>query len=99
MGYQVALVTDGRLSGASGKVPAALHVCPEAMHGGALAAVQDGDLITLDAKAGELTCHADLSQRPVVEPPQATHTWGRDLFAAARQQVSRADEGATYLFP
>ncbi|OOF14199.1 MULTISPECIES: phosphogluconate dehydratase [unclassified Salinivibrio] len=98
MGYQVALVTDGRLSGASGKVPAALHVCPEAMHGGALASVQDGDMITLDAKAGELTCHADLSQRPVAEPPQATHTWGRDWFAAARQQVSRADEGASYLF-
>ncbi|OOE84437.1 phosphogluconate dehydratase [Salinivibrio sp. PR6] len=99
MGYQVALVTDGRLSGASGKVPAALHVCPEAMHGGALAVIKDGDLITLDANAGVLTCHADLSLRPVTEPPQATNTWGRDLFAAARQQVSRADEGATYLFP
>lgn len=99
MGYQVALVTDGRLSGASGKVPAALHVCPEAMHGGALASIQDGDLITLDANTGVLTCHADLSQRYVANTPQAATTWGRDLFAAARQQVSRADEGATYLFP
>ncbi|OOE40715.1 phosphogluconate dehydratase [Salinivibrio kushneri] len=99
MGYQVALVTDGRLSGASGKVPAALHVCPEAMHGGALASIQDGDLITLDANTGILTCDADFSQRPVAEPPQATNTWGRDWFAAARQQVSRADEGATYLIP
>ncbi len=99
MGYQVALITDGRLSGASGKVPAALHVCPEAMHGGALAALQNGDMITLDANAGVLTCQADLSQRPMAEPLQATKTWGRDLFVAARQQVSRADEGATYLFP
>lgn len=99
MGYQVALVTDGRLSGASGKVPAALHVCPEAMHGGALASIQDGDLITLDANTGVLTCHADLSQRYVANTPQAATTWGRNLFAAARQRVSRADEGATYLFP
>ncbi|SIO36374.1 phosphogluconate dehydratase [Salinivibrio sp. ES.052] len=98
MGYQIALVTDGRLSGASGKVPAALHVCPEAMHGGALATIQDGDCITLDANHGTLNCHADLTVRSAVDTPPPAQTWGRDLFAAARQQVSRADEGASYLY-
>src|SRR5256885_12262677 len=73
-GYKVALVTDGRMSGASGKVPAAIHVSPEACVGGPLARLQDGDLVRLDAVAGTLAVLVDdteWQQRPLATMPQA----------------------------
>jgi phosphogluconate dehydratase len=101
-GFKVALVTDGRMSGASGKVPAAIHVSPEALAGGPLAKVRDGDLIRLDATAGALQAlvHADeWARRPAAEMPQALadahhHGLGRDLFAGMRRNVLSAEEGA-----
>lgn len=100
-GQKVAIVTDGRMSGASGKVPAAIHVTPEAALGGALAKVRDGDLITLDADAGTLTIDTDLAHRePTGAAPSGT-AWagtGRELFAAFRATVGPADEGAS-IFP
>ena len=101
-GYQVALVTDGRMSGASGKVPAAIHVSPEALAGGPLARVQDGDLIRLDAVAGTLNVlmtAALWDARPLalLDPAQAednAHDLGRELFAAMRRNVRSAEEGA-----
>lgn len=100
-GQKVAIVTDGRMSGASGKVPAAIHVTPEAALGGPLAKVRDGDLITLDADAGTLVIDADLAHRePTGSAPSGT-TWagtGRELFAAFRATVGPADEGAS-IFP
>ena len=99
-GFKVALVTDGRLSGASGKIPAAIHMSPEALRGGMIGLVQDGDILRLDAQNGELTCLADLSQRSATMPDSEAdqHDWGRELFALARQQVTAADQGATFLF-
>lgn len=97
-GYNVALVTDGRMSGASGKVPAAIHVTPEALAGGVLARIETGDIITLDAKNGLLTLDVDadvLAVRTVAEPPHSLLTIGRDLFAPFRDQVGVASEGAT----
>jgi phosphogluconate dehydratase len=98
-GFRVALVTDGRMSGASGKVPAAIHVTPECLSGGPLARVRDGDRIRLDAEAGSLTALVDTDewQRRVVKPPSLDHNgWGlgRELFAAARQSASGAEQGA-----
>jgi phosphogluconate dehydratase len=95
-GYRVALVTDGRLSGASGKVPAAIHVCPEAYAGGWLDRVQDGDVIRLDGHHGELTVLAEgFAQRPAHEPPVLSATGvGRELFAGLRKLVTPADQGA-----
>lgn len=100
-GQRVAIVTDGRMSGASGKVPAAIHVTPEAALGGPLARVRDGDLITLDADAGVLTIDADLTHRePSAQAPGRDHATGtgRELFAAFRAVVGPADEGAS-VFP
>ncbi|MDO9473517.1 MAG: phosphogluconate dehydratase [Caulobacter sp.] len=94
-GHRVALVTDGRMSGASGKVPAAIHVTPEAAVGGPLARVRDGDLITLDAVAGTLTIAADLSGRPDAATPPSGTGYGRDLFAAFRRTVGASDAGAS----
>ncbi|MBD3786946.1 MAG: phosphogluconate dehydratase [Sphingomonadales bacterium] len=96
-GLKVALVTDGRMSGASGKVPAAIHVSPEAAAGGPLARLHDGDLVRLDAEAGTLTClTADFETRaPVVADLSANQTGlGRELFAAFRRTVGPATEGA-----
>lgn len=101
-GYRVALVTDGRMSGASGKVPAAIHVSPEAHAGGALSRVQDGDVIRLDAVAGTLEVLVDQAawqaRTPAVMPAaQAvdnTHGWGRELFAGFRRNALSAEEGA-----
>lgn len=100
-GFKVALMTDGRLSGASGKIPAAIHMSPEALRGGMIGLVEDGDILRLDAQNGELTCLADLSQRSATVPASEAdqHDWGRELFALARQQVTAADQGATFLFP
>ena len=96
-GFKIALVTDGRLSGASGKIPAAIHVCPEAKLGGMLAVVQDGDRILLDAHRGLLRVDAgDLSSRSVLisEKPEPVYGLGRELFAGFRQRVTSADQGA-----
>ncbi|MTH64666.1 phosphogluconate dehydratase [Paracoccus shanxieyensis] len=96
-GLRVALVTDGRMSGASGKVPAAIHLSPEAADGGPLARVQDGDIIRLDAVAGTLEClAADFDARtPATHDPDASSEgMGRELFRAFRAHVGRATEGA-----
>ena len=95
-GLRVALVTDGRMSGASGKVPAAIHVAPEAAAGGPLARLRDGDIVRLDAVAGTLTCLApDFETRaPVTADLSANaHGIGRELFAAFRAHVGQADTG------
>ena len=101
-GFKVALVTDGRMSGASGKVPAAIHVSPEALAGGPLGKVRDGDLIRLDAVAGSLQALVDAgiwAARPQAElaPEQLlenAHDLGRDLFGGMRRTVRTAEEGA-----
>ncbi len=101
-GQRVALVTDGRMSGASGKVPAAIHLTPEASVGGPLARVRDGDLITLDAATGVLEVHVspyELEQRECAEVDDArVFGTGRELFHAFRGAVGPADEGAS-IFP
>ena len=96
-GLKVALVTDGRMSGASGKVPAAIHVTPEAAAGGPLARLRDGDVVRLDAVAGTLTVLApDFDARaPIVADLSANeHGIGRELFAAFRRHAGPADTGA-----
>ena len=100
-GQKVALVTDGRMSGASGKTPAALHVTPEAMDGGALAYLRDGDIIRLDADAGVLEVKVD--QAELLRRPAATKTpdgfgFGREMFAHMRRAVGPAEAGASVLF-
>ena len=101
-GHAVALVTDGRMSGASGKVPAAIHVTPEALAGGHLARVRDGDWITLDCEQQRLEVEvdaADWARRPV-EPPDLSERQrgtGRDLFALFRQHAAPAESGASPL--
>ncbi|ALP42072.1 phosphogluconate dehydratase [Aeromonas schubertii] len=96
-GYKVALVTDGRLSGASGKIPAAIHVTPEALHGGAIGLLRDGDLLRLDADQGSLMCLSDLSGREPAPIDLSTEQegWGRELFGVMRRAVSSAECGAT----
>jgi phosphogluconate dehydratase len=100
-GFKVALVTDGRMSGASGKVPAAIHVTPEAAGGGPLAYVRDGDIIRLDAEAGVLDVRLDprelMSRQRAVCPPPATG-YGRELFGWMRRAAGPADAGACALF-
>ena len=101
-GFRVALVTDGRMSGASGKVPAAIHVSPEALAGGPLAKVRDGDMLLLDAVAGTLLARVDDAEwaaRPLatLDAQQAddnAHDLGRELFGGMRRTVRSAEEGA-----
>ena len=99
-GHKVALLTDGRMSGASGKVPAAIHMTPEASDGGAIAKIRDGDLIRLDANEGTLNFLGDerefFSRTPATEDlrPQH-HGMGRELFAGFRALVGTADNGAS----
>ena len=95
-GLKVALVTDGRMSGASGKVPAAIHVSPEAACGGPLALLQDGDVIRLDAVAGTLTALVDLSTRTPARPDLSAngHGIGRELFETFRRNVGTSETGA-----
>jgi phosphogluconate dehydratase len=101
-GFRVALVTDGRMSGASGKVPAAIHVSPEALCGGPLARVRDGDLIRLDATAGTLDvlmpehewAARDAAARTDEGAERSAHGLGRELFAGLRRNVRGAEEGA-----
>jgi len=102
-GYQVALVTDGRMSGASGKVPAAIHVTPEAYKGGLLAKVQNGDLIELNTKTGELVlCVSDeeLAARDAMPANLAHHRvgMGREMFGGMRSVITGAEQGACTLF-
>ncbi len=101
-GFRVALVTDGRMSGASGQVPAAIHVSPEVTAGGALGKVRDGDVIRIDAHAGTLDALVDAHvwrAREVAPLPPAQadgngHDYGRELFAGMRRNVVSAEEGA-----
>lgn len=95
-GRKVALITDGRMSGASGKVPAAIHVSPEALPDGPLARVRDGDLVRLDARSGTLeVVDVDLASRsPANSPPPPLGT-GRELFAILRMYVNDAEAGAS----
>jgi len=100
-GQRVAIVTDGRMSGASGKVPAAIHVTPEAALGGPLARVHDGDLVTVDGERGILSTavsDAELERRPPVGRPPLGAEWsgtGRELFSSFRAMVGTADTGAS----
>jgi phosphogluconate dehydratase len=96
-GFDVALVTDGRMSGASGKVPAAIHVAPEAVDGGLIAKIQDGDLIRVDAVNGTLeVLTPGVEERAPATPDLSDngHGIGRELFESFRQNVGRADTGA-----
>ncbi|MEP7300827.1 MAG: phosphogluconate dehydratase [Caldimonas sp.] len=101
-GFRVALVTDGRMSGASGQIPAAIHVSPEVLAGGALGKVRDGDLVRVDALNGRLEALVDpaewQSREVAVLPPEQAddsgHGLGRELFAGMRRNVRSAEEGA-----
>ncbi|MCY4336467.1 MAG: phosphogluconate dehydratase [Litoreibacter sp.] len=96
-GFNVALVTDGRMSGASGKVPAAIHVSPEAVDGGLIAKIQDGDIIRVDAKAGTLEVLTEgVAERVAAQPDLSDngHGIGREMFEIFRSSVGRADTGA-----
>lgn len=102
-GFKVALVTDGRMSGASGKVPAAIHLCPEALDGGLISKVQTGDMILLDGETGELTLLVDESE--LAKRENATFMvnghhqgMGRELFGFMRRNLSSAETGACSLF-
>ena len=101
-GYKVALVTDGRMSGASGKVPAAIHLVPEAVDGGLLAKLQNGDLIRVDAVSGQIECLEDMnvvnSREAAPNPKGNQRGCGRELFAVNRDNISNAEQGASYLF-
>lgn len=96
-GLNVALVTDGRLSGASGKVPAVIHMTPEAKHGGLLAKLQDGDEIEVDGCNGVVRVTTDIESREVVclDMTNEYIGYGRELFGIFRQNISSAEEGAT----
>jgi phosphogluconate dehydratase len=102
-GHRVALVTDGRMSGASGKIPAAIHVTPEAAAGGPIGLLRDGDVIRVDADAGTLSTPASLVGRVPADAPASAAEWvgtGRELFGALRDLVGRADHGASlYALP
>ena len=94
-GYRVALVTDGRMSGASGKVPAAIHCTPEALGGGPLSKLRDGDVIKVCAETGTLSTTADLSERTAGPEPEAEVGMGRELFAMFRANADGAEQGAS----
>ncbi|MBB3592464.1 phosphogluconate dehydratase [Rhizobium sp. BK529] len=102
-GFRVALLTDGRMSGASGKVPAAIHVTPEAVDGGPIARIKDGDIIRLDAIRGTLEVlvdAADMAEREpvVIDLSDNEFGMGRELFAPFRHAVGPSDQGASVLF-
>ncbi|OED46472.1 phosphogluconate dehydratase [Rhodobacteraceae bacterium (ex Bugula neritina AB1)] len=97
-GQKVALVTDGRMSGASGKIPAAIHVVPEALDGGPIARIRDGDLLRLDAVQGtlEVLTESAMERDPATADLSAyQHGTGRELFSLFRRSVASADEGAS----
>lgn len=99
-GFRVALITDGRMSGASGKVPAAIHMSPEASKGGSIGKIKTGDLLTLNCVEGTLTCHdSDFAQRATVTKKSTDQVGlGRELFGVFRRQVTDSEEGACTLF-
>ncbi len=102
-GFKVALVTDGRMSGASGKIPAAIHLTPEAVDGGAIAKIKDGDMVRLDAVAGTLEVLVDAAEfnaRPnaTINLDDNEFGMGRELFASFRRIAGPADQGASVLF-
>ena len=100
-GYKVALVTDGRMSGASGKVTAAIQISPECAAGGMLARVRDGDPMIVDATTGELRVEVDEATLAAREPalcPDSTFGVGRELFEGFRARVKGAEEGASSLY-
>jgi len=101
-GYKVALVTDGRMSGASGKVPAAIHVSPESLAGGGIARIRDGDPMLVDADRGRLEVRVAPAVWHAREPASADltsvqHGLGREMFSMFRAQATAADAGATSL--
>jgi len=97
-GFKVALLTDGRMSGASGKVLAAIHMTPEALAGGAIAKIRDGDLVSIDAENGILAVSSgddfDARETPPVDTGPQTGM-GRELFAAFRERATGAEQGAS----
>ena len=98
-GHAIALVTDGRMSGASGKVPSAIHVSPEAADGGPIARLRDGDVVRVDAEAGTLEALVDAAEFAARAPAAPdlsgnAHGIGREMFAAFRDVVGRAETGA-----
>jgi phosphogluconate dehydratase len=96
-GHKVALVTDGRMSGASGKVPACIHVAPEATEGGLLAKLQDGDILRVDAVEGVLEVITEgVEDRQAVTPDLSGNSFGlgREMFEVFRQNVGPASRGA-----
>ncbi|MGQ8365679.1 phosphogluconate dehydratase [Glaciecola sp. 1036] len=102
-GYKVALVTDGRMSGASGKVPAAIHLTPEAVKGGLIGKVQNGDLIEINTETNEITLHVSEQELAVreqanVDLSESHKGMGRELFAGMRSTMTGAEEGACSLF-
>jgi len=102
-GFKVALVTDGRMSGASGKVPAAIHLCPEALDGGLISKIKTGDMILLDGESGELTLLVEESELAARENAlfkvNGHHQgMGRELFGFMRRNLSSAETGACSLF-
>lgn len=102
-GFKVGLITDGRMSGASGKVPSAIHMCPECIDGGPLAKVCDGDIIVLNTQTGEVNVQVDTAEFEARIPAENSatghhHGMGRELFGAFRAHASSAETGATNLF-
>lgn len=102
-GFRVGLITDGRMSGASGKVPAAIHLSPEAINGGAIARIQSGDMLLLDSERGLLEVQVDattFAQRKSTTPDltEAQSGNGRELFTLLRRTAGPAEEGASALF-
>ena len=101
-GFKVALVTDGRMSGASGKVPAAIHLVPEAVDGGLLAKLMNGDMVRVNAITGEIDCLEDIdiinARQTATQPKKGQRGCGRELFAVNRNNISNAAQGASYLF-
>lgn len=98
-GFKVGLVTDGRMSGASGKVPAAIHLTPEAHDGGLISKIQTGDLIRLDSENGviEVLNEASIIARPQIQKDNSQFKFGRELFARLRSGVSQSEEGASFI--
>ena len=95
MGFKVALVTDGRMSGASGKVLSAIHVTPEAIDGGTISKIQDGDKIEIDANKGTLNLNENYSNRKIPKLEKNINVgFGRNLFSLLRKNAITAESGA-----
>lgn len=94
-GLRVCLITDGRLSGASGKVPCVLHLCPEAANGGVIGKLKEGDILNVDFAKGKLSSQVDFKDRPSSPSPDNHGLFATPMFQIFRQQVSPADRGAT----